>query len=77
MSVTSHTPSMSQPGTDVAMTDAAPVERYPKRKRVAISYAPPEDSEDDWASEEEYEPQPKKTKRLPKVLPKHKIFPFL
>lgn len=60
--------------SDMPMT----TDRYPKRKRVEVTYAPSEDSEDDWQSEEEYSSQRnKKVKPLPKKLPKHKIFPFM
>jgi hypothetical protein len=68
---------------DVAMADsnaAVPDQgRYPKRKRAEVKYLSP-DSEDDWLSEDEgeYTAQPqKKTKTVPKKLPKHKIFPFM
>jgi hypothetical protein len=68
------------PAGSGAMASDAPSttnHRYPKRKRAEISYAPSEDSEDDWQSEEEETQSRKKTKQLPKKLPKHKIFPFM
>lgn len=76
--------SLVNPQTTSASASAAvhksptTVDRYPKRKRAEISYAPSEDSEDDWPSDDEYSFQPqKKVKTLPKKLPKHKIFPFM
>lgn len=68
---TTSAPAMATTTTTMA------IDRYPKRKRAEISYAPSDDSEDDW-SEEEYEIQPKKkSKQSSKPLPKHKIFPFM
>ena len=73
---TQHTDRIDSPMADA--NQALELSRYPKRKRVEISYAPPKDSEDDWNSEDDYDSQPKKkVKTTTKKLPKHKIFPFL
>jgi hypothetical protein len=66
-------------GTSEMVNDGVKdVSRYPKRKRAEVSYAPSEDSEDEWQSEDEDHAQSrKKAKPLPKKLPKHKIFPFM
>jgi hypothetical protein len=64
------------PMADFDMT--ANTSRYPKRKRADVHYAPLDDSEDEWQSDEEYDSRSsKKSKQTPKMLPKHKIFPFM